>query len=99
MNYRMADKGIQVAIGLKRPQLSNQATQTPSTKTKENGTQCGHGRGSYMCKREHRQWRYDDLVLNDRQRSFNGVADSGRLTCKVRTVSSMQQRCEISDMQ
>ena len=25
MNYRMADKGIQVAIGLKRPQLSSQA--------------------------------------------------------------------------
>ena len=62
MNYRMADKGIQVAIGLKRPQLSSQATQTPSTKTKENGTQCGHGRGSYARKREYRQWRYDDLV-------------------------------------
>ena len=62
LRERMADKGIQVAIGLKRPRLSSQATQTLSTKTKENGTQCGHGRGSYARKREHRQWRYDDLV-------------------------------------
>ena len=62
LRERMADKGIQVAIGLKRPRLSSQATQTFSTKTKENGTQCGRGRGSYARKREHRQWRYDDLV-------------------------------------
>ena len=62
MNCRMADKGIQVSVGLKRPRLSSQATQTPSTITKGNGTQCGHGRGSYARKREHRQWRYDDLV-------------------------------------
>ena len=62
LRERMADKGIQVAIGLKRPRLSSQATQTLSTKRKENGTQCGHGRGSYARKREHRQWRYDDLV-------------------------------------
>ena len=62
LRERMADKGIQVAIGLKRPRLSSQATQTLSTKTNENGTQCGHGRGSYARKREHKQWRYDDLV-------------------------------------
>ena len=35
----MADKGIQVVVGLKRPQLTSQATQTPSTETKESGTQ------------------------------------------------------------
>ena len=62
LRERMADKRIQVAIGLKRQGLSSQATQTPSTKTKENGTHCRHGRGSYARKREHRQWRYDDLV-------------------------------------
>lgn len=58
----MADKGIQVAVGLKRPRLTSQATQTPSTETKESGTQCGHERGSYGRNREHRLWRYDDLV-------------------------------------
>ena len=58
----MADKGIQVVVGLKRPRLTSQATQTPSTETKESGTQCGHERGSYGRNREHRLWRYDDLV-------------------------------------
>lgn len=100
LRERMADKGIQVAIGLKRTRLSSQATQTLTTKTKENGTQCGHGRGSYARKREHRQWRYDDLVrrMIDKEVLME-LADRGRLTCKVRTVSSMQQRNEIGDMQ
>lgn len=34
----MCDKGIKVAVGLKRPQLCSQATQTPTTETKESGT-------------------------------------------------------------
>lgn len=38
LRERIADKGIQVAIGLKRPRLSSQATQTPSTiKQKKTG--------------------------------------------------------------
>ena len=38
----MYDKGIQVAVG-----LCSQDSQTPTTETKERGTQCGYGRGSY----------------------------------------------------
>ena len=58
----MTDKGIQVAVGLKRPRLCSQATQTPSTEAKESGTQCGYGRGSYGRKKDSMQWTYDDLM-------------------------------------
>ena len=58
----MSDKGIQVVVGLKRPRLCSQATQTPSTETKESGTQCGYGHGSYGSKKDSSQWTYDDLI-------------------------------------
>ena len=35
----MSDKGIQVAVGLKRPRSCSQATQRPSTETSESGSQ------------------------------------------------------------
>ena len=65
----MTDKGIQVAVGLKRPRLCSQATQTPSTETKHSETQCGFGRGSYGRKKDSRQWTYDDLfhLMLDKQ--------------------------------
>lgn len=36
---------------------------------------------------------------NGEQRSCNGVADGGGLTCTIATLSSLEQRNEISDMQ
>ena len=65
----MTDKGIQVAVGLKRPRLCSQATQTRSTETKHSGTQCGFGRGSYGRKKDSRQWTCDDLfhLMLDKQ--------------------------------
>ena len=100
----MSDKGIQVAVGLKRPRLCSQATQTPSTEANESGTQCGYGRGSSGRKKDSSEWTYDDLIhvmstYNDRQRSFDRVADGGGLAGKVTAVSSLQQRNETSDMQ
>lgn len=58
----MSDTGIQVAVGLKRPWLCSQATQTPSTETKESGTQCGYGGGSYGRKKDSSEWTYVDLI-------------------------------------
>ena len=86
----MTDEGIQFAVGLKRPRLCSQSTQSPSTETKESGTQCGYGRGSYERTKDSRQWTYDDFFhSNDGQRSSNRVADGGRLTEKVTTVSRL----------
>ena len=58
----MTDKGIQEAVGPKRPRLCSQATQTPSTEAKESESQCGYGRSSYGRKKDSRQWTYDDLM-------------------------------------
>ena len=44
----MSDKGIQVAVGLKRPRLCSQATQTPSTETSESGSQKIGGEGNIV---------------------------------------------------
>lgn len=63
------DKGIQVAVGLRRPRLCSQVTQTPYTETKDSGTQCVFGWGSLRRKKDSRQWTYDDLPV------FNQMLD------------------------
>ena len=77
----MTDKGIQVAVGLKRPRQCGQATQTPSTETKESGTQSGYGRGSYGLTKDSRQWTYDDLfhVMMDKEVLIEWVVVEGLL--------------------
>lgn len=51
----MNDKGVQVAIGSKRPRQTSTVTQAPvEVLKKDQGTQCGMAKGSYSREGEHR---------------------------------------------
>lgn len=52
----MNDKGVQVAIGLKRQHETTTVTKIPAqVQTKDQGTQCGMSKGSYGREKEHRK--------------------------------------------
>ena len=62
----MNEKGMQVAIGLKKPRQASFGTQTPgSAPKKDQATQCGMAKGSYVRdeSKPDRKWWYDDLIL------------------------------------
>lgn len=59
----MNEKGIQVATGLKKPRKTSTETQTSvETSKKDQEIQCGMAKGSYLREKEHRKWRYNDLI-------------------------------------
>ena len=57
----MNEKGTQVAIGLKKSLQTSFGTQTPGgAPKKDQATQCGMAKGSYV--QDDRKWRFDDLI-------------------------------------
>ena len=92
----MNDKGVQVAIGLKRQHETTTVAEIPAqVQTKDQGTQCGMSKGSYGRGKEHKKWRYADLVarLNDKDMLIEWLMEEGLLT--------KSQKCPVceSDME
>ena len=78
----MNEKGIQVAIGLKRFKKTCTGTQTPSVAQKcDKETQCGLSQGSYERERVHQKWRYHDLMvkLHDKENLITWLMSEGLL--------------------
>ena len=98
----MEDKGIQVAIGLKRQQKVSTVSQSPLEALKEErATQCGSSlRGSYGRNCEHKKWRYDDLVARMQDKEMlvdwlmaEGLIAGGRL-CPLCNEKMTLTKCE-----
>ena len=80
----MNEKGIQVAIGLKKTLQTSFGTQTAGeVPKKEQGTQCGMAKGSYARdeSKHDRKWRYDDLIgrFHDKDRLNKWLMEDGLL--------------------
>lgn len=97
----MNDKGVQVAIGSKRPRQTSTVTQTPvEVLKKDQGTQCGMAKGSYGREGEHRKWRYDDLIvrLHDKDTLIEWLMEEGLLAksqmCSVCEGEMQLVKCE-----
>ena len=83
----MDDKGIQVAIGLKRRRgVTSTGSQTTSQTPKvDRATQCGTVfTGSYGRNRQHVKWRYDNLValMQDKEILIHWLMDEGLISKK-----------------
>ena len=97
----MDDKGIQVAIGLKRLLTSTGIQTTPEIPKEERATQCGMSlTGSYGRNREHKKWRYDDLIAQIQDKEMliqwlmaEGLIAKGRL-CPMCDGEMSLARCE-----
>lgn len=98
----MDDKGIQVAIGLKcRKTSAGSQTTTLQTQKEEHATQCGMSfTGSYGRNREHKKWRYDDLVarMQDKEMLVHWLMDEGLMakerSCPMCAGEMSLTRCE-----
>ena len=83
----MDDKGIQVAIGLKRCRgVTSTGSQTRSqTPEADRATQCGTVfTGSYGRNRQHVKWRYDNLValMQDKEILIHWLINEGLISKK-----------------
>ena len=80
----MNEKGMQVAIGLKKPHQICFGMQTPGeAPKKDQATQCGMAKGSYARDESQpdRKWRYDDLIcrLHGKDRLIQWLMEDGLL--------------------
>ena len=89
----MNEKGIQVAIGLKKKTLQTSfGTQTPGeVPKKDRATQCGMAKGSYARdeSKPDSKWRYDDLIgrFHDKERLIKWLIEDGMVVkSRVRPV-------------
>lgn len=78
----MNEKGTQVATGLKKPRQTSTETQTSvETSKKDQEIQCEMAKGSYLREKEHRKWRYNDLIyrLHDKDILIQWLMEEGLL--------------------